>query len=126
LRANGFPDARRQPLYGAKDQGDIIVCEQPRILIECKAGAAASNASMGQIRAWLEQTETEAVNAAADLGVLVQYRRGRSVGDWPVWMAACDWIALLTGDELTPVDAPWPMATSLADWAVMARGWAER
>lgn len=125
LQDNGFPDARRQPLTGSKDQGDILACTDPTIILEVKAGEQASTASMGLIRQWLEQTETEAVHAQADLGVLVQYRRGRSVGAWPVWMAACDWVALLTGDELSPREAPWPMATTLGDWASIARGWAE-
>ena len=126
LQDHGFPQARRQPLTGNKDQGDILACTDPTVILEVKAGEQASTASMGLIRQWLQQTENEMLHAHADLGVLVQYRRGRSVADWPVWMAACDWIALLTGDELTPVEAPWPMATSLADWASMARGWTER
>jgi hypothetical protein len=125
LTDNGWPTARRQPLYGSKDQGDIIVCESPKVLVECKAGAAAETASAAVIETWLDQTDTEAVNAGADLGVLIVRRFRRPVAQWDAWMRACDWALLLTGDEVLPPDAPWPMRVSLEHWSVMAKAWAD-
>ena len=126
LRANGFPDARRQPLTGSADHGDILVCTRPTVILEVKSGMAAETASRGRIGAWLAKTETERVNARADVAALVQHRRGRSVTDWTVWLPSADWVRLLTGETLTTADAPWPVGVALSDWAAVAAGWAER
>lgn len=125
LQAHGFPEADRQPLRGGRDQGDLIVCRAPKIIAEVKAGAVADNASDQLIRQWLDQTDTEAVHAGADLGVLVVRRRHRPTGLWDAWMRANDWALLLTGDSILPTDAPWPLRASLGDWAVMAYEWAD-
>ena len=125
LQANGWPDCDRQPLRGNRDQGDLIVCRAPVIVAECKAGAMAESASNNLIRDWLEQTETEAVHAGADLAVLVVRRFRRPVAAWDAWMRANDWALLLTGDSILPTDAPWPLRASLADWSRAAYEWAD-
>lgn len=123
---NGWPTARRQPLYGNKDQGDIIVCEQPKVLAECKAGAQAENASAALIDEWLAQTATERANAGALLGVLIVRRHRRPVPLWDAWMTAADWLLPLAAQPVDVTDAPWPMRTSLADWSAITKAWAER
>ena len=40
-------------------------------------------------------------------------------------MAANDWMLILSGDEVLPTDAPWPLRASLADWSRMALAWVE-
>lgn len=74
LVANGFPHAERRSLKGNLDQGDIT--GTPGICWEVKGGAAAKNASDGQVQAWLEETERERVNAGATIGILVLQRKG--------------------------------------------------
>lgn len=83
LQAHGFPHAERRALTGAQDKGDIAGCIG--ICWEVKAGNAAAKASDGQVEKWLEETETERVNAGADIGVLVMKRKGVSgtrAGEW--------------------------------------------
>ena len=73
-KGNGFPWADRIPLSGALDRGDVALC--PGLIVECKAGKAAENASDEQIKKWLKETERERVNANAAIGLLVTKRRG--------------------------------------------------
>jgi hypothetical protein len=73
-KENGFPWADRIPLSGALDRGDVALC--PGLIVECKAGKAAENASDEQIKKWLVETERERVNANAAIGLLVTKRRG--------------------------------------------------
>lgn len=122
LQDNGWPTARRQPLYGNKDQGDIIVCEQPKVLIECKGGAAAENASATVIDEWLAQTATERANAGAVLAVLIVRRHRRPPALWDAWMPAGDWAGMLAASA---VDEPRPLRGSLADWSAIAREWVD-
>jgi hypothetical protein len=85
-RANGFPLADRRPLKGNLDEGDILLC--PGVVLEVKAGKAAQNASLGQVRAWLDETEIERLNGDADVALLVKARRGYGparVAEWEVW-----------------------------------------
>lgn len=79
LRLNGWPHAERRALAGAGDLGDIT--GTPGLAWECKAGAAAHDASDAVLEKWMRETETERVNAAADIGILVVARR--RVGDRP-------------------------------------------
>ena len=67
----------------------------------------------------------EAVHAGADLSVLIVARKGVRVEYWDAVMAANDWMLLLSGDEVLPTDAPWPLRASLADWSRMALAWVE-
>jgi len=83
LRANGWPNAERRALRGAYDCGDVT--GTPGVCWEVKAGQAASTASDGQVALWLAETETERVNAKADIGILVLRRAGisgRNCGRW--------------------------------------------
>ena len=94
LRANGFPAATRQPLKGSLDEADILVC--PGLIVEVKAGAAAENASDGQLRLWCAETVREKVNAKADAAFLVVKRSGHGVGKIGGWFVVQN-----TGDMLT-------------------------
>ena len=77
LRAHGFEKAKREPLHGALDEGDVFPCEG--LVFECKAGSAAEFASDYQLKAWCLETETERINAKAQVGVLVIKRAGHGV-----------------------------------------------
>lgn len=83
LRDNGWPHAERRALSGAKDLGDITGC--PALVWEVKGGAAAKSAGPKDVDRWLDETETERLNASADIGILVKARAGygvRRVGMW--------------------------------------------
>lgn len=82
-RAHGFPHADRLTLSGRYDRGDVLLC--PGAILEVKAGKAAQAASIGQIRAWLEETERERVNAHADTAALVVQRRGLGLSRVHLW-----------------------------------------
>lgn len=84
LRANGWPTAERRRLTGAFDKGDVNTGD-PRLVIEVKGGNAARGASDGQVTKWLEETEVERVNAAADIGVLVYARKGIGYANAENW-----------------------------------------
>jgi len=113
LRENGFGGAERRALRGALDCGDITGCGP--LVIEVKAGAAAMNASDGQVEKWLEETETERDNAGADLGVLVLKRRGKgSAGDW--WAIQREWVF----GPLSHVYR-YPARWMLKDWVIKTR-----
>ena len=122
---DGWPDCERRALAGNRDTGDLTVCRRPLIIAEVKAGHAADKASPKVIDDWLEQTDTEAVHAGADLGVLIVARKYRNPRDWDAYMRACDWVLLLTGDEVLWPDAPWPMRVSVEHWSQMAKAWAD-
>ena len=91
LREHGFPHAELRNQAGAFDKGDIVGC--PGVAWECKGGHAAEVASDLQVTAWLMETETERVNAKADIGVLVMKRAAigaKRAGRWwavmPLWV----------------------------------------
>jgi len=98
LIESGFPYAERRALHGSTDLGDIT--GTPGLVWEVKAGEAAMGASDNQVIAWLQETETERVNARADLGTLVVQRRRKNPREWwaifmsddnhPTWMRLCD------------------------------------
>jgi hypothetical protein len=95
LVANGFPHAERRSLKGTQDQGDIT--GTPGVCWEIKAGNTARAAIMatkssGQITDWLVETETERVNAGADVGVLVVQTPGTT--DPGRWWCVLDLAAL--------------------------------
>ena len=123
LQSSGWPDCDRQPLRGNRDHGDLIVCRDPHIIAEVKY--RSETFSDAQAMRWLEETEREAVHAGADLSVLIVARKGVRVEYWDAVMAANDWMLILSGDEVLPTDAPWPLRASLADWSRMALAWVE-
>jgi hypothetical protein len=98
-REHGFPLADRRPLKGINDEGDVLLTVG--LIAEVKAGKSAQNASLGQVRAWLAETERERVNARADHAILVVQRRGHGperVGEWECWtrLALNDYPAVFT------------------------------
>lgn len=81
--------ARRTPLTGALDTGDIELVEHPNIIIEAK------NVKKMSLAAWVEQGETEATNAEVAIGPVWHKKAGvSSPGDGYVTMsgAAFTWI----------------------------------
>ncbi len=85
MNGAGWPHAERRALRGNLDCGDITGC--PGLVIEVKGGKAAKTASDGQVTAWLDETETERVNARADIGVLVMARAGIGPANAHMWWA---------------------------------------
>lgn len=84
LKEAGFPDARRKPLTGALDQGDVDLTVHPTIIAECKY------ASRGvKLTQWMRELKVETINADAAFGLLVAKQFG--AGDQSVgrWVAAC-------------------------------------
>jgi hypothetical protein len=74
--SGAFPHAERAALAGSKDCGDIT--GTPGLAWETKGGQAAKTASVGQIVAWMIETEQERANRGADIGILVVQRNGVS------------------------------------------------
>ena len=101
LRTNGFPHAERRALTGAYDQGDVT--GTPGVCWEVKGGQAAKTASDMQVAAWMIETETERINARADVAVLVMARAGigpNNAGRWWAVVPAGFFIASTTGPHV--------------------------
>jgi len=94
LQANGFPNADRRALKGSLDVGDILVCKG--LIVEVKAGAAAENASDGQLRLWCAETSRERVNAKADTAFLVVKRKGHGIAKIGGWYVVQNDAGMLT------------------------------
>ena len=94
LQANGFPHADRRALKGSLDVGDILVCKG--LIVEVKAGAAAENASDGQLRLWCAETSREKRNAKADTAFLVVKRKGHGIAKIGGWYVVQDDGGMLT------------------------------
>lgn len=85
MRANGWPDAERSALHGAKDRGDLTGIGQ--VCVEVKGGHAAEQASDGQVLAWMAELDAECVHKGADVGVLVMKRKGVGHANAERWWA---------------------------------------
>jgi hypothetical protein len=111
LRANGFPQAERRSLRGQLDAGDIT--GTPGLCWEVKGGEAARTASDHQVGLWLAETETERVNAGADIGILVVQRRGIGAPNAHRWWAITPYWSFraLAGGHLVPSSTPEPVST---------------
>ena len=115
LVGEGWGECHRVAQTGAKDQGDLLICDKPfRVIAECKAGAMAESASAALIDAWLDQTLAEKIHAAAAIGVLVVRRYRRNVSAWDVYLPLKDLVWLEMGQ--------WggsniPVRMSLADFS---------
>ena len=72
LNENGF-SCERRALAGNLDKGDIVGI--PNVVVECK------DAQRHEMAAWLDETETERVNANAQFGILVVKRRGKGIAE---------------------------------------------
>jgi hypothetical protein len=100
LAANGFPHAERRTLKGRLDEGDITGCLG--VVIEVKGGKAANEASDKQVADWMAETETERINARANVGVLVLQRKGvggPNAGRWWAYMSAKTWVFGAAGHD---------------------------
>lgn len=97
LAANGFPHAERRALRGTQDAGDITGI--PGLCIEVKGGDAAKDASDTLVADWLTETETERVNASADIGLLVLQRRGVGPANAGRWWAVLRLDNVLSGED---------------------------
>jgi hypothetical protein len=99
---HGFPEAERRVLHGAKDVGDILVCQG--LIAEVKGGHAAEEASDHQLRLWCEETKREGVHAQAEHAILVVKRKGHGaakVGGWWVVTNEFGMLARFRLDEYT-------------------------
>lgn len=113
LAANGFPYAEKRRPEGRRDRGDITGC--PGVCIEVKGGDAAKNASDLLVTDWLAETETERVNARADIGVLVLQRRGVGPANAGRWWAVMLHVAvydLRSGDDRLAQPEVWDLVDS--------------
>ena len=82
-----FPAVERRTLSGANDKGDIAGV--PGCVVEVK------NQRTYKIQEWMRETETERVNAAANLGVLVIKPVGIGVS------RVSDWWAVVSLETIT-------------------------
>lgn len=74
-----FPTVERRTLSGANDKGDIAGV--PNCVVEVK------NQRTYKIHEWMKETETERINAEADLGILVIKPNGVGVSKVNQWWA---------------------------------------
>lgn len=86
LKGAGFPNARRKPLTGALDQGDVDLTVHPLIIAECKYASGKPGVKLTE---WMRELDTEVTNAGAIFGLLVAKQSG--AGDQSVgrWVTAC-------------------------------------
>jgi hypothetical protein len=106
LQASGFPHAERRALRGELDAGDVTGC--PGIAIEVKGGEAAKSASDAQIEAWLVETETERINASAEIGLLIMQRKAVGPKNAGRWWATLRLDHVLSGDDSIRSSPSWP------------------
>ena len=78
----GFPHAERRD-ETQPDQGDIA--GMIGVAVQVKGGHAAENASLEQIRKWLEATEDQRRAARADLGILICKRKAVGYANADQW-----------------------------------------
>lgn len=81
--------AKRKPLTGSKDEGDIECLPPNRrnwLTLEIKAGKQTANPNRTQLGEWLRQADTEAKNAGCDKSYLVVVRYRRQLIDADVYI----------------------------------------
>lgn len=86
-------DAKRKPLAGSKDEGDVEIMSGhllSPIAAEVKAGKQTANPSRAQLEEWLRQAKAEAKNSGADRSVLIVVRYRRAIEDADVWIQYVD------------------------------------
>lgn len=126
LRGEGFAAAERQPLHGAADEGDVIVCRSPMIIAECKGGKAAEAPGPALLGSWIEQTIVETRNAHARCGVLVRKRAGYGAARADAWwchLRASDLAQLVAWELMDGPVAPSPVwcTITLGEFADLLR-----
>lgn len=102
--ADYFPGVKREPLRGARDQGDIRTGD---VIWEVKGGktargaASTGSAGPGLLAAWMEQTAVEKSHAGSRIGVLVTARAGFGASRARSWWAylRVDELALILGAD---------------------------
>ncbi len=78
--------AKRQPLSGNKDKGDIeIYIDTTRATVEVKAGKMTANPNKSQLKEWMRQAKVEAKNNETTLWILVVVRYNRKLEDADVY-----------------------------------------
>jgi hypothetical protein len=108
LRSRGLTTARREVQHGNRDHGDIHV-GQPGRLTALEIKWRPKLPSPKQVAAWMVETDTEAVQAGADLSALVYNRPGygaANAGHWLVVMRRDEfmWLASRGGYEQAPTN----------------------
>ncbi len=92
--------AHRNVLKGSDDEGDVWLRESYGLIVfEIKGGKMAKEASYGQVEKWMQEAETERVNASAKFGFLVTQRSGVGyprAGEWWAYAKVQDIIYLRT------------------------------
>lgn len=88
LVASGFPAVERRALAGVSDRGDIAGLP---VAVEAK------NCARTELAAWVDEANTEATNARAELGGVVwHHRRGKAgPADGFVTMSGATFVRLL-------------------------------
>lgn len=93
--ANGFPKCDRRSLKGAKDRGDLLLCDG--VIAEVKV--RDRTISLQEIAGWMIETETERINASADYGFLIVRKKFANVAHWPCFWMVKDVVTLHTDFE---------------------------
>lgn len=93
---------RRVALAGVNDEGDLL-SNDGHLVVECKGGHAAENASHNQIREWLKEAETERVNVGAHVAILARKTKGKGAASAGLWAVHVD---ATNGGRLLGPDLP--------------------
>lgn len=125
FRRHGFPHAERRD-ETQPDQGDIA--GMIGIAVQVKGGHAAEDASLGQIRRWLDQTEAQRIAAGADLGILVCKAKGvgfANADQWWLYFTENTYRKII--GDLIPGNDHIVMRVTVEDgaWLLRLGGWGE-
>jgi len=124
-RTRGFPGADRRTQTGRYDRGDILLC--PGIIIEAKGGDMAKRASDTLIDDWLDETQTERMNAGAEVAFLVTQRAGHGPQNAHNWWAHWRLGWLMGLDDLfappAGLDIHTPIRLTLGNTLLILRAW---
>jgi hypothetical protein len=80
-----WPHAERRALHGSQDKGDVLGL--PGVIVEAK------NANRVELAAWVQEAQTEAVNAGAEFAVVWAKRKGK--------VSAADGYVIMDGETFT-------------------------
>lgn len=105
-----YPDAMiiAQRLAGSADVGDVLVYHPDKValVIEVKAGKAAENASVNEMRVYLSQAKVEAANyessSACPQGTLVQHVAVRKTAGYGAGRVD-QWEAITGETDIVPI-----------------------
>lgn len=94
LQRSYYPGAKRNPLAGTKDVGDIYLPGETRYVIEVK------NCTRQELPKWVAEAQREALNFDPDgnaIGVVVHKRHGNAIPEQ-------QWVTLGLGDFMRLVN----------------------